>query len=85
MGDSRAGSTLTMHQALINLMRFTMEPLEKVLPLLTQNPAALLRIDRQKGRLAPGLDADIVLLDDQYQVRRTFVRGDCVYQREEQP
>ena len=83
VGDSRAGSTLTMHQAMLNLMRFTSRPLEAVLPLLTQNPAELLRVDRRKGRLAPGLDADIVLLDDRYRVARTFVRGDCVYQGEE--
>jgi len=83
VGDSRAGSTLTMHQAMLNLMRFTARPLEDVLPLLTQNPAELLRVDRRKGRLAPGLDADIVLLDEQYRVARTFVRGDTVFSREE--
>lgn len=82
VGDTRAGSTLTMHQALLNLMRFTDQPLENVLPLLSRNPAELLRIDGRKGRIAPGLDADIVLLNDQCEVVRTYVRGDCVYQRE---
>ena len=82
VGNSRAGSTLTMHQALLNLMRFTDQPLENVLPLLTQNPAELLRVDNRKGRIAPGLDADIVLLDEDCGVQCTYVRGDCVYQKE---
>ena len=38
------------------------QPLERVLPAFTSNPAALLRL-AQKGRLAPGADADLVVLD----------------------
>ena len=82
VGDSRAGSTLTMHQALLNLMSFTGRPLEEVLPLLTENPAALLRLENRKGRIAPGLDADLVLLDESCEVVQTFVRGECVYRRD---
>jgi beta-aspartyl-dipeptidase (metallo-type) len=37
------------------------EPLERVLPAFTSNPARLLRLDR-KGRLVPGADADLVVL-----------------------
>jgi beta-aspartyl-dipeptidase (metallo-type) len=38
------------------------QPLERVLPAFTSTPAALLRL-AQKGRLAPGADADLVVLD----------------------
>jgi beta-aspartyl-dipeptidase (metallo-type) len=38
------------------------QPLERVLPAFTSTPAALLRLVR-KGRLAPGADADLVVLD----------------------
>jgi beta-aspartyl-dipeptidase (metallo-type) len=38
------------------------QPLERVLPAFTSNPATLLRLPR-KGRLAPGADADLVVLD----------------------
>ena len=39
------------------------QPLERVLPAFTSNPARLLRLSR-KGRLGPGSDADLVVLDD---------------------
>ena len=38
------------------------QPLERVLPAFTLNPAQLLRLER-KGRLAAGADADLVVLD----------------------
>jgi beta-aspartyl-dipeptidase (metallo-type) len=38
------------------------QPLERVLPAFTSAPATLLRL-AQKGRLAPGADADLVVLD----------------------
>ena len=75
----RAGSTLTTAQALRNLVKFTGRPVEDVLPLLTENPALLLRMDDCKGSLAPGKDADVVLLADDLSVRATIVRGDVVY------
>jgi len=75
----RAGSTLTTAQALGNLVKFTGRPVEDVLPLLTENPARLLRMDDCKGSLAPGKDADVVLLADDLSVRATIVRGDVVY------
>jgi beta-aspartyl-dipeptidase (metallo-type) len=39
------------------------QPLERVLPAFTRNPAALLRLEH-KGRLVPGGDADLVVLDE---------------------
>ncbi len=75
----RAGSTLTTGQALRNLLRFTGAPLEQVLPLLTRNPAALLGLEDRKGTIAPGMDADLVVLDQDLQIHRTYVCGVCVY------
>ena len=78
---TRAGSTLTTGQALKNLVRFTGEGPEKVLPLLTENPADLLGLPR-KGRIAPGCDADFVVLGEDLTVLRTIVGGRTVYTAE---
>ena len=78
-GGSRAGSTLTTGQALKNLVAFTGQPVEKVLPLLTENPADLLRMGQRKGRIRPGFDADLVVLGDDLTVLRTLVGGRTVY------
>ena len=76
--DVRAGSTLTQDQALRNLVTFTGEPPEKVLPLLTENPARLFGWEN-KGSLEPGKDADLVVLDRDLSIRATMVMGEMVY------
>jgi beta-aspartyl-dipeptidase (metallo-type) len=50
------------------------QPLERVLPAFTANPARLLRLPR-KGRLVPGSDADLVVLDETGEVRDVMARG----------
>ena len=77
-GGGRAGSTLTMDRALRNLTKFTSFTLEQLIPLLTENPAALLGLPA-KGRLEPGCDGDFVLLDGELNVAATVVGGSVVY------
>lgn len=48
--------------------------LERALPAFTSNPAALMRFHR-KGQIAPGADADLVLLDDNFAVYSVMARG----------
>jgi beta-aspartyl-dipeptidase (metallo-type) len=50
------------------------QPLERVLPAFTSNPARLLLLHR-KGRLTPGSDADLVVLDEDGRVRDVMARG----------
>ena len=50
------------------------QSLAKVLPAFTSNPARLLKLDR-KGRLSPGCDADLVVLDEAGGVRDVMARG----------
>ena len=47
----------------------------------TETPAAVLGLTR-KGRMASGMDADLVLLDERFEVQWTMVGGDVVYRRE---
>ena len=76
----RAGSTLNQQQALKNLMAFTGQPLHRVMPLLTENPADLLDFGG-KGRLLPGKDADLILTTPDGTVIRTLVGGRTMYQQ----
>jgi beta-aspartyl-dipeptidase (metallo-type) len=50
------------------------QPLERVLPAFTSNPARLLMLPR-KGRLTPGADADLVVLDEAGGVAEVMARG----------
>src|SRR6266536_2141902 len=48
--------------------------LERVLPAFTSNPARVLRLPR-KGRLTPGADADLVVLDAEHRIADVMARG----------
>ncbi len=48
--------------------------LESVLPAFSVNPAELLRL-AGKGRIAPGFDADLVVLDERHRARDVMARG----------
>ena len=76
----RAGSTLSQDTALRNLMDFTGKSAADVLPLLTENPARLIGVFGKKGSIEPGKDADLVVLDRAWNVRRTIVADESVYE-----
>lgn len=73
------GSCLTLLQAVRNVIRWSGWPLADVLPLATSNPARILGLEKKKGALAKGFDADIVLLDRELRVRDVFVGGRAAF------
>ena len=74
----RAGSTLTQNVALKNLLAFTGKRLEEILPLLSENPARLIKVFDKKGSIEDGKDADIVLLDAENNIADVFVGGNLI-------
>ena len=66
-----AGSTLTLDQALRNFVAFTGVAPEDALATVTTVPAWLLGLG-DRGRLAPGARADVVLWSEDFEVERTF-------------
>jgi len=75
-----AGSTLTQDIALLNFMAWTDWTIEDALPALTLNPARALNLEK-KGRLEPGADADVVIMDEQCRIIKTLVGGRIVFER----
>ena len=45
----------------------------------TYTPSAAIGMGHHKGRLAPGYDADMILLDEDLVVRLTMVQGQVIY------
>ena len=74
-----AGSTLTLDQALRNIMQFADLSFQEALPMATRVPAAAMNWEGKKGVIAPNADADILIMDDRYQVRLTMIGGRVVY------
>jgi N-acetylglucosamine-6-phosphate deacetylase len=71
---------LTMGQAAANLRVWCGLDWPDIVRLTSGNAAAQMGWT-SKGRLAPGADADLVLLDDACAVHATFVAGRAVYRR----
>ena len=70
-----AGSLLDMGQAVRNCVTHAGIPLEEALAMAAAYPADFLGLAESRGRLAPGLRADLVWLDDDFGVRATWVGG----------
>ena len=70
-----AGSDLTMDAALRFAVRHLEVGLGEALRMASLYPAEFLRLDKARGRLAPGHHADLVWLDDALAVRGTWIGG----------
>jgi N-acetylglucosamine-6-phosphate deacetylase len=68
-----AGSTITLNQAVKNAAQYF--PLQDAVKMATTTPARLIGVGDRKGRIAPGYDADIVLLRDDFSVDTVMVKG----------
>ena len=72
---SLAGSTLHVNHGLKLLVEEALIPFDYALNSCTLNPARALGIDDRKGKICTGHDADLVVLDPNYDVVDTYCRG----------
>ncbi|MFQ6130545.1 MAG: N-acetylglucosamine-6-phosphate deacetylase [Armatimonadota bacterium] len=76
-----ASSTLSMDRAVANVMEFAGVGLEEAVLMASTNPALAIGLRAQRGTLAEGLDADIVVLNEELGVEMTMVGGAVAWQR----
>lgn len=74
-----AGSALRMDEGLRNFMAYTEIPFGQAVQAATYAPAKLIGLEREVGRIAPGMRADLSFWDDEFSVIGTMVGGRTVY------
>lgn len=74
-----AGSGLTLDHAVRNMVAFTGIGWAEAIRMASLTPAEITGVANRKGKIAPGMDADLVALDEQGFVRCTWLRGRLVY------
>lgn len=70
-----AGSTLRINRGLEILVEKAGVPFDYAINSCTLNPARALGVDDRKGKICTGYDADIVVLNNDYDVVQTYARG----------
>lgn len=74
-----AGSTLTMPTALKNMVAFSRCPLADAVYMASSHPAKVLGLSARKGSIAVGKDADLVVMDADFNVHLTMREGKEIY------
>ena len=77
-----AGSVATMDRLVRNMIQLAQVPLTDAVQMATATPAAIMHFD-DRGKLQPGLRADLVLFDENIRIVRTIIHGQTVYSLEE--
>ncbi len=75
-----AGSVLRLNQGVWNVYRSTDIPLWECVNCASLNPAAAIGIADKKGSLDIGKDADIIITDEDFEVKMTIIGGRTVYE-----
>lgn len=70
-----AGSVLTLDKAVFNVKNNLNIPLNEIIKLVTINPAKICKTNLTKGLIKEGYDADLVLFDENINIKHVFVNG----------
>lgn len=75
-----AGSVATCDRLVRSMLNLADVPLVKAIQMMATTPARILGLEKQKGILAKGKDADIVVFDKNINVKTTIVGGRVIYE-----
>jgi len=70
-----AGSVATADRCVRTMVQLAGVPLLHAVQMMTSTPARICKVDRSKGTLTVGKDADVVIFDEKIQVETTIING----------
>ena len=74
-----AGSVLKLNHAVRNVLAHTSLAVNEVFKMASLNPATAIHVSDRLGSLEAGKDADIIIVDDEINVKRTIKKGRTIY------
>jgi len=78
---SFAGSVATTDRLVRTMIGIAEVPLIEAVRMMTLTPARIMKIEKQKGSIAAGKDADIVIFDDDINIQSAIVGGEILYNK----
>ena len=75
-----AGSVLKLNEGVWNVYENSQIPLWECVNCASLNPATVIGLDKTKGSLEVGKDADIIITDESFQVKKTIITGTVRYE-----
>lgn len=74
-----AGSVATTDRLVRNMINLAGVPLIEAIRMMTSTPANIIGVKNRKGSLIEGMDADLVIFDQNITIDTTIIRGKIVY------
>lgn len=74
-----AGSILTLNKAVLNILKYTNLKIYEAVALASLNPARLIDLDKTKGSIKIGKDADLIIFNENLDVSLTISEGKIIY------
>lgn len=74
-----AGSIIRLRDAAKNMMTFTHCSVKDIVQMASVNPAKQIGVYNQKGSIREGKDADLVVVDGEFNIVMTICRGEVAY------
>ncbi len=74
-----AGSVATTDRLVRTMVEIAEVPLVDAVKMMTLTPARIMKIDKQKGSIQKGKDADFVIFDENIHVSHTIIEGNVIY------
>jgi N-acetylglucosamine-6-phosphate deacetylase len=81
---SFAGSVSTADRLVRNMVQMADVSLLDSVRMMTATPARIMGVEKKKGTLVAGKDADIVIFDENITIQTTIVQGRIIYEKQYQ-
>lgn len=73
------GAIESMYRGFVNFVTRLQVPMEEAIVMASLNPAKCLKVDDTKGSIDVGKDADLLVIDKNYEIKKTFVEGNLCF------